>query len=108
MRFFGFTMALGLALTVGAPLHAETGKAGFEKNCAGCHGDEGRGDTKKGKKLKAADYRQVEELRGDGAVDHVLETVRTNKKHRKVTKQVSDSDLADIAQYVLKLATSGN
>lgn len=107
MRITLTAIVLGLAFTVGFPALAETGKSGFEKYCAGCHGKEGRADTKKGKKLKAADYRQVEELQGDGALDFVKKNVRENKKHRKVSKEVSDGDLADIAVYVQKLATSG-
>lgn len=31
-------------------------KANFEKYCAGCHGKDGKGDTKLGQKLEARDY----------------------------------------------------
>jgi cytochrome c553 len=31
-------------------------KANFEKFCAGCHGKDGKGDTKLGEKLEARDY----------------------------------------------------
>jgi len=31
-------------------------KANFEKYCAGCHGKDGKGDTKLGEKLEARDY----------------------------------------------------
>lgn len=49
------------ALTIGAfgvqaqDAKAEA-KANFEKFCAGCHGKEGKGDTKLGQKLEARDY----------------------------------------------------
>jgi cytochrome c553 len=86
------------------PAFADAGKDGYEKACASCHGMEGHADTKKGKKMKAADYREVAELRGAGALEHVKKTVRENKKHKSISKKVSDEDLASIAQYVQKLA----
>lgn len=49
------------ALTIGAfgvqaqDAKAEA-KANFDKYCAGCHGKEGKGDTKLGQKLEARDY----------------------------------------------------
>jgi cytochrome c553 len=49
------------ALTIGAfGVQAQDAKAeaktNFEKFCAGCHGKEGKGDTKLGQKLEARDY----------------------------------------------------
>ena len=106
MRLAGIAIVMALGMLLGAAASAEAGKAQFEKICASCHGSEGHGDTKKGKKLKAADYRDVEELRGTDAIAHVRKTVRENKKHRKVSEKVSDEDLATIAQYVQKLAAA--
>ena len=88
----------------GLPAFADAAKDKYEKVCASCHGMEGHADTKKGKKMKAADYRAVAELKGPDAVEHIKKTVRENKKHKSVTKKVSDEDLATIAQYVQKLA----
>ena len=91
---------LAAGLLVGLPAFADEGKAKYEKICATCHGMEGRADTKKGKKLKAADYREIPELEGPDAIEHVKKTVRENKKHRNTAKKVSDAELASIAQYV--------
>jgi hypothetical protein len=55
---------------------------------------------------KVADYRDVAELRSVDAIGHVRQTVRENKKHRKVSEKVSDQDLAEFAQYVQKLAAA--
>lgn len=106
MRLGGIVIVMALGVLLGAPAFGDAGKAGFEKICASCHGSEGHGDTKKGRKLKAADYRDVEELKGPDAIAHVQKTVRENKKHRKVSEKVSDEDLAAIAQYVQKLAAA--
>jgi mono/diheme cytochrome c family protein len=43
-------------LTLGAFLHAEEAKVNWDKNCAACHGKEGKGDTKMGQKLEARDF----------------------------------------------------
>jgi cytochrome c553 len=106
MRASGIAIVVGLVVLLGPPAHADEGKDKFEKVCSSCHGPEGHADTKKGKKLKAADYREVAELKGPDALEHVKKTVRENKKHRQVTKKVSDEDLAAIAQYVQKLAAA--
>lgn len=104
MRASGIAIGIALVFLLGPPALADDGKAQFEKVCSSCHGQEGHADTKKGKKLKATDYREVSELKGPDAIEHVRKTVRENKKHRQVTKKVSDEDLASIAQYVQKLA----
>jgi len=49
------------ALTIGAfGLRAQDAKAeakvNFDKYCAGCHGKDGKGDTKLGQKLETRDY----------------------------------------------------
>jgi mono/diheme cytochrome c family protein len=106
MRGSEIAIVGALVFLLGSPALADEGKAKFEKVCSSCHGLEGRADTKKGKKLKAADYREVTELKGPDAIQHVEKTVRENKKHRQVNKKVSDEDLAAIAQYVQKLAAA--
>lgn len=51
------TAALMLALMVTAPLAlAGDGEAIYNKKCAACHGKDGKGDTKMGKKKGARDY----------------------------------------------------
>ena len=98
------SIVLAAVFLPGLPASADAGKDKYEKVCASCHGMEGHADTKKGTKMKAADYREVAELKGPDAALHIKKTVRENKKHKPVTKKVSDEDLALIAQYVQKLA----
>lgn len=76
----------------------EDGKALFEKNCQKCHGPDGKADTKAGKKMKVPVW-DAEKL----VHSHVIENVRTNKKHKNVSKKVSDAELDAIATYVATL-----
>jgi mono/diheme cytochrome c family protein len=45
-----------LVLSLPAALFAGDAKALYEKECAKCHGPDGKGETKMGKKLGAKDY----------------------------------------------------
>ena len=103
---------IGLVLLTAAPLSAARadGKELFEKNCSKCHGMTGLGDTKAGKAAKAKKFQGDEKVMGDDAkvADTVLKTVRDpeKKKHREVSKKVSDADLQTIAIYIKALATA--
>jgi len=103
--------AIGIALLSAAPVssaRAADGKQLYEANCAKCHGQTGLADTKTGKAAKAKKLQGDEKLMGADVADVVLKTVRDpeKKKHREVSKKVSDEDLAAIAVYVKALATA--
>jgi len=88
---------------------AADGKERFEKFCAGCHGEKGYADTKKGKAAKAKSYHEPKlnaKLTAADAEAFVTKNVRTNKKHKNVTKKVTDEELAAIAAYVKVLAAT--
>jgi len=93
-------LALVLAAAGSAPAAAADadGKALFEKTCKKCHGPDGKGDTPAGRKMKVPVW-DAEKMKAD----HVVETVRENKKHKTVSKKVSDAELQAIAAYVASL-----
>jgi cytochrome c553 len=49
------TLATALFVAALASVSAADAKENWEKNCAKCHGADGKGDTKMGKKLSIAD-----------------------------------------------------
>lgn len=49
-------LAATTLLAASVSLNAADAKAIYDKDCAKCHGAEGKGDTKMGQKLKAKDY----------------------------------------------------
>jgi cytochrome c553 len=102
----GSSVLLLTTLTGGRAIAAD-GKELFNKACAGCHGETGNADTKKGKAAKAKSYHEAElnsKLTAADAEAFVTKNVRTSKKHKNVTKKVTDEELAAIAAYVKVLA----
>lgn len=92
-------LALALAAAGSAPAAAEAdGKALYEKNCQKCHGPDGSGDTPAGKKMKVPAW-GADEMKADVAI----QTIRENKKHKTVSKKLSDADLQAIGAYVASL-----
>lgn len=96
-----FVLVAGVA--VSAPATAqEGGQALFAKNCEKCHGPDGKADTKAGKKMKVPAWGDDTDLEHAPVIEHV----RTHKKHKTVSKKVSDAELDAIATYVATLGGS--
>ena len=59
---------------------AADAKANYEKDCAKCHGADGKGETKMGKKMGAKDYTDAkvqDELKDEAAIKAIKEGSRT-------------------------------
>jgi mono/diheme cytochrome c family protein len=101
------TLILGLAMMAMAALSASAAdaKAIYEKDCAKCHGPDGKGDTKMGKKAGAKDYTdpKVQEAMKDGEMAKAIkEGVKEGDtvKMKGFADTLSDDEVKALVAYV--------
>ena len=102
-------LALSLTALAAAALSASAAdaKATYEKDCAKCHGADGKGDTKMGKKLGAKDYTDAkvqEQLKDEGGVKAIKEGLKDKdgKVLMKPDEGISDADAKALVAYMRK------
>ena len=84
---------------------AEDAKALYEKDCAKCHGPDGKGDTKMGKKAGAKDYTDAKVQEGMKD-DHMAKAIKEGMKDGETTKMkafvdvLSDDEIKALVAYV--------
>jgi len=100
-------LALSIAVMTVAALsaRAEDAKAIFERDCAKCHGADGKGDTRMGKKLGAKDYtdpKVQEALKDDAAFKAIKEGLKDkdDKTLMKPAEGLSDGDIKGLVAYL--------
>jgi len=101
--------AIGLTVFAATALSASAAdaKATYEKDCAKCHGADGKGDTKMGKKLGAKDYTDAKvqaELKDDAAVKAIKEGLK-DKEGKVLMKPIEGASDADIKGLVAHMRT---
>jgi mono/diheme cytochrome c family protein len=83
---------------------ADDGKAVYEQNCAKCHGADGKGDTKMGKKLEAKDYtdpKVQDELKDEAAVKVIKEGLKKDDKTlMKPSEGLTDNQVKGVVAYM--------
>src|SRR6266516_2383831 len=94
------TILLTLALFVAAmtSMRAADAKENWEKNCAKCHGADGKGDTKMGKKVGVKDYTDPKvqaEMKDDAAFKSIKDGLKdkSGKDLMKPAENLSEDDL---------------
>lgn len=100
-------LVLGVAALAFTALttRAEDSKTIYENQCAKCHGSDGKGDTKMGKKLGAKDYTDAkvqEELKDDKAFKAIKEGLKDkdDKTLMKPSEGLSDSDIKGLVAHM--------
>ena|SRR5580765_2825103 len=84
---------------------AADAKALYAKDCAKCHGEDGKGETKMGKKLGAKDYTDAKvqaELKDDAAFKAIKDGLKDKdgKVLMKPSEGASDQDIKDLVAYM--------
>jgi cytochrome c6 len=99
-------VALG-ALAFSASVYATTpASENWENSCASCHGEDGKAQTKQGKKLKIRDYTDAkvqEDMKDDAMLKAILEGV-TDEKGKERMKgfkdEYSEEEAKELVKYI--------
>ena len=101
-RLIVFSLALLVAGAV--TVRAADAKENWEKNCTKCHGPDGKGDTKMGKKLEIKDFTDAKvqaALKDDAMLKSIKEGVKDGEKVRmKAAEGLSDEEMKALVTYV--------
>ncbi|MDB6058630.1 MAG: cytochrome c class, partial [Verrucomicrobiales bacterium] len=86
-------------------VRADDAQANYDKQCAKCHGADGKGDTKMGKKLGAKDYTDAKvqgELKDDAAFKSIKEGLKDKdgKTLMKPAEGLSDDQIKGLAAHM--------
>jgi cytochrome c553 len=101
----------GAVLLAGAALVAAPVAENWENSCAKCHGADGKGQTKVGKKLGVKDYTDAKvqaALKDDEMTKAIVDGVKdkAGKETMKGFKgELSDQEVKDLVAYVRKFKT---
>ena len=86
---------------------AADGKALYDKSCAKCHGQDGKGETKMGKKYGCKDYTDAKvqtELKDEAAFKAIKEGLKDKegKVVMKPSEGLSDDEIKGLVAYMRK------
>src|ERR1041385_9529412 len=98
-------VTLGITALAVASAQAGDAKAAYEKDCAKCHGADGKGQTKMGQKSGCKDYTDAKvqaELKDDAAAKAIKEGVKDKdgKVVMKPAEGLSDGDIQGLVSYL--------
>jgi cytochrome c553 len=99
-------IAAVLAVTVVTATAADV-KETWEKSCAKCHGPDGKGDTKMGKKLDIKDLTDAKvqgSLKDEDMFKAIKEGVKDGEKTKmKAAEGLNDAEMQSLVKYVRTL-----
>src|ERR1051325_5377738 len=91
------TLSIAIAAVAAWSVRADDAKTIYERDCAKCHGQDGKGQTKMGQKVGCKDYTDAkvqEEMKDDAALKAIKEGVKDKegKQVMKPAEGLSDAD----------------
>lgn len=101
-------LILGLPLLMGAVLIAAPVAENWENHCAKCHGADGKGQTKAGKKLSVKDYTDAKvqaEMKDEDMIKATANGVndKAGKEKMKAYKdELSSEEIKELVAYIRK------
>lgn len=98
-------MLLASLSSLAVAAHAFDASAAWDEQCAKCHGKDGKGDTKMGKKLSIKDYADATVQAGftdDEAFKAIKEGTKdkSGKVRMKAVEGMSDDDIKAMVSYL--------
>jgi cytochrome c553 len=99
------TITIAILAVAAWTANAGDAKALYEKECAKCHGADGKGQTKTGQKFGAKDYTDAKvqaELKDDAAFKAIKEGLKDKdgKTLMKPIEGASDDDIKGLVAYM--------
>jgi mono/diheme cytochrome c family protein len=99
------SLIVGLLLTAAVSSHGADAKENWEKNCAKCHGTDGKGQTKMGKQNGAKDYTDPKvqaEIKDENAIKAIKEGLVDNgkKKMDPYKDKLTDDEIKALVAYI--------
>jgi len=105
-KLFAFSVAVLMAGAISAS--AADAKAIWDKDCAKCHGADGKGKTKMGEKVGARDYTDAKvqaEMKDEEMAKAIKEGVKekgSDKTKMKAFPELSDPEVKALVEYIRK------
>jgi cytochrome c553 len=100
------TLSIAVMAVSALSASAADAKASYEKDCAKCHGKDGKGQTMMGKKQGAKDYTDAKvqaELKDEAAFKAIKEGYKKDGKEiMKPAEGLSDDEIKGIVEYMRK------
>jgi cytochrome c553 len=97
---------LALAVLLSGSAHAADASAIWTKTCAACHGKDGKGNTKMGRKVDVKDYTDPKvqaDLKDDDATKAIKGGVKDDKGKERMKAygdQLSDDEVKSLVVYM--------
>jgi cytochrome c6 len=88
------------------PARGEEAEAIWTKTCAACHGKDGKGDTRMGRKVDVKDYTDAKvqgEMKDEEAIKAIKEGIKDDKGKERMKgygDKYSDAEIKSLVEYV--------